>query len=80
METPFTWFVIRYEAPAGRSSVLLAGAVVTLLLAMSIVTALVPRTGHGAGTTQADRSDVRLEEEAPLPLGNSPTAGDVTPR
>jgi hypothetical protein len=42
METPFTWFVIRYEAPAGRSSVLPAGAVVTLLLAMSIVTALVP--------------------------------------
>jgi hypothetical protein len=61
METPFTWYVIRYQAPAGRSSVLLAGAVVTVLLVMSIVTALVPRTGPAADRTTSDRSHVQFQ-------------------
>src|SRR5215204_3132214 len=39
METPFSWIVIRREAPAGRFPILLSGAIVALLVAMSIVAA-----------------------------------------
>jgi hypothetical protein len=76
METPFTWFVIRYQAPAGRSPILLAGAIVTLLLAMSIVTALVPRTGPTAGATDSDRSHDQVEE-ARLQFGVRPKAAHL---
>lgn len=43
METPYMWIRYRYQAPAGRLPIVLAGAIVTLLLAMSFVSALMPR-------------------------------------
>ncbi len=78
METPFTWFVIRNQAaPAGRSPILLAGAFVTLLFAMSIVTALGPRTGATAGATDVDRTHDQVERTR-LQFGTSPKAAALT--
>lgn len=79
METPFTWFVIRDQAPAGRSRILLAGAFVMLLFAMSIVTALGPRTGPTAGATDVDRSHNQVERTR-LQFGASPKAAALTIR
>lgn len=79
METPFTWFVIRNQAPAGRSPILLAGAIVALLFALSIVTALVPRTGPTAGATDVDRSHEQVEGTR-LQFGAWSKAADLTIR
>jgi hypothetical protein len=61
METPFTWTMTRHEAPAGKLPIVLTGAVVTFLLAMSVVAALLPHPNPSASTTPGDRSYDQVE-------------------
>jgi hypothetical protein len=74
METPFMWNLYRYDAPAGRFPIVLTGAIVALLLVASALGALMPQADPAAETTEADQSDVQLEETR-LQSGHSPTAG-----
>lgn len=71
MGTPFTWFVLRYEAPAGRSPIVLAGAIVALLLA-ACSTAGAPTQSSSAASPAA------LPETSAAPPASSRTALTVT--
>ena len=79
METPFTWNLDRYDAPAGTFPIVLTGAIVALLIVASALAALVPRTGPAAGSTHRDQSYVQLEETR-LQSGHWPTVAGLTPR
>jgi len=68
METPFSWIVTRHEAPAGRFAILLTGAIVALLLAVSII----------AGCSATGAAPQRSSVAAPAPTAGTSSAPVVS--